>query len=74
MRMATFVLISLTLLCSCAAKIGPGVDGWASWDVCGWEGGVSSEINIMGGNVWRLGCTDPKTEPVPEPDPEDPDE
>lgn len=50
-------LIAISLI-GCSARIGPHEDGWLSWDVCGYEGGVAVEINVMaiGG---RLGCTNP---------------
>ncbi len=59
---ATFVTWALVALLTgaCAVHVGPTEDkGWLSWDVCGWEGGVSSTLTIMGGNSWRLGCTPP---------------
>jgi len=51
------LLLCAFVLSGCAAKIGPGPEGWVGWDVCGWEGGVESQLTIMGGNSWRLGCS-----------------
>ncbi len=56
---AVLLIIAVAaILSGCSAKLGPGQDGWASWDVCGYEGGVAVELNVMaiGG---RLGCTNP---------------
>lgn len=64
-------IVLAAVLSGCSAKFGPGEFGWASWDVCGYEGGVAVELNVMaiGG---RLGCTNPEVdqvEPEPEPSP-----
>lgn len=69
--------VSLTalvvLLTGCAVHIGPSPDkGWMSWDVCGWEGGVSSTLTVMGGNSWKLGCTHPPETTTPEEPPAPP--
>ena len=50
-------LILLTCL-GCSARIGPHADGWLSWDVCGYEGGVAVSVTIMQIGA-RLGCTNP---------------
>ena len=67
------VLAALLSLLACAAKIGPGASGWASWDVCGFEGGVSAQLRVMG-IAASLGCTAslPPPEPPPLPPLEDP--
>ena len=72
--LALFVVVAVAS--GCSARIGPHEDGWLSWDVCGYEGGVAVEITIMQAGA-RLGCTnpeeatvvdDPVTQP-PEPEP-----
>lgn len=60
-----WLVLPLLLLVGCAAKVGPGPDGWAKWDLCGWDGGVSTELNIGIGS-WRLGCDMAPAEPEPE--------
>ncbi len=63
--LAAVVLVACALaLSGCAAKVGPGELGWASWDVCGWEGGVAAEFTILAA-TFRLGCTNPAAEPDP---------
>lgn len=49
-------VLLLTLL-ACSARVGPHDDGWLSWDVCGYEGGVAASITIMEVGA-RLGCAD----------------
>lgn len=64
------VLLLLVVLSvfGCSARIGPHEDGWLSWDVCGYEGGVAVEISIMQAGA-RLGCTNPEeTTTVDEPE------
>lgn len=59
------------VLSGCSAKLGPGEYGWASWDVCGYEGGVAAELQVLA-LVGRLGCTnapDEALEPEPGPNP-----
>lgn len=64
--MKSLALIVALLFVGCAAKLGPGEEGWAKWDLCGFEGGVASELTILGTNTWRLGCTSPEP-PAEEP-------
>lgn len=70
--------VLLLILLACSARIGPHDDGWLSWDVCGYEGGVAVEITVMQAGA-RLGCTNPdegngtvdeQLEPPPEEEPE----
>lgn len=63
------ILIAACLICGCSARIGPHDDGWLSWDVCGYEGGVAVEITIMQAGA-RLGCTNPELATTEEPEPE----
>ena len=51
-----FCFALLLALFGCAAKIGPGQKGWANWDVCGFEGGGSAQLRVMGVSA-SLGCT-----------------
>ncbi len=64
--MRWLLLLALIISFGCAAKfhIGPGEYGWigAEWDVCGYEGGVKSNLSVMGTNSWTLGCSDPVVE------------
>jgi len=56
--MKILVLLAVLSL-GCAAQIGP--DRWmlAKWDICGWEGGVRFDVEIMAAKL-GLGCiTDP---------------
>ena len=53
------IALIAVLLCGCSARIGPHEDGWLSWDVCGYEGGVAVQITIMQAGA-RLGCTNPE--------------
>lgn len=67
MRWILLLAVAL-LLSACAAKVGPGEDGWAKWDLCGWEGGVAAEITLLAMTA-RLGCTNPAADAEPEPTP-----
>ena len=69
MRTLSTILIAIALS-GCSAKLGPGEYGWASWDVCGFAGGVAAELQILAAST-RLGCTnpDPELELEPEPTP-----
>ena len=67
MRMLTSSLLAVAIACGCAARIGPGEDGWLQWDICGFEGGVAAELTILAMTA-RLGCTNPEL--VEDPDPE----
>ena len=53
--LALFVVVAVAS--GCSARIGPHDDGWLSWDVCGYEGGVAASITIMEVGA-RLGCSD----------------
>ncbi len=53
--LALFVIV--VVASGCSARIGPHEDGWLSWDVCGYEGGVAASITIMEIGA-RLGCAD----------------
>ncbi len=57
--LAILVAVFLFAILGCSARLGPGEHGWMMWDVCGYEGGVASEITVLGSNSWRLGCTNP---------------
>lgn len=73
--MRAVILAALLLLPACSARIGPHEDGWLSWDVCGYEGGVAAEITVMQAGA-RLGCTNPDESSevdAEEPEPEVPD-
>ena len=63
LMMRILATLGVLVLCfglgGCAGKMGPGEYGWASWDLCGYEGGVASELTVMGTNTWTLGCTTP---------------
>lgn len=67
MRKISTIVLAIALA-GCSAKLGPGEYGWASWDLCGYEGGVAVELSVMaiGG---RLGCTNPASSTVVEPTP-----
>lgn len=80
-RLVVLVLVvvvlvaAIAILSGCSARIGPHDDGWLSWDVCGYEGGVAASITIMEIGA-RLGCSDSPDsavveevidEPLPEP-------
>ncbi len=68
MRIATVLalIVLLAALSACSAKVGPGEHGWARWDVCGYEGGVAAELQVLA-LVGRLGCTNAPDEAL-EPD------
>ncbi len=60
------ILIVACLMCGCSARLGPHDDGWLSWDVCGYEGGVAFEITVMQAGA-RLGCTNPTESTIEDP-------
>lgn len=62
------VLVILFGIFGCSAKLGPGEYGWASWDVCGYEGGVAASVTVMEIGA-RLGCTNPEATDPAEPEP-----
>ena len=59
------LIVVLAIASGCSAKVGPDEYGWASWDVCGFEGGVAAELTILAMTA-RLGCTNPAAELEPE--------
>ena len=62
--MRVLTLLCMLVLAGCSARIGPHADGWLSWDVCGYEGGVAASVTVMEIGA-RLGCSDqPNTSTV----------
>lgn len=56
------LLTVLVIASGCAAHVGPSDErGWISWDICGWEGGVAAELQVLALTA-RLGCTSPKVD------------
>lgn len=57
------LLLVIALGSGCSARIGPGEHGWVLWDVCGYEGGVAAELQVLAVTA-RLGCTNPESPPA----------